>query len=157
MVGSTSSQAQSPSTGGVGAIDTHQIPTAILSVVLTARGAVFITKRSIWDFPHEGSPTKSKFMSPRKCVPFARFFSVPPIICNSIPALGFAWPQIEGANERARSWKASGRLAICLMFPMSSVTNGRFVISLIGVMLVAMSLDGYTPVVTSDAGPGKLL
>mmetsp|Transcript_90861 Transcript_90861/g.278157 ORF Transcript_90861/g.278157 Transcript_90861/m.278157 type:complete len:213 (-) Transcript_90861:509-1147(-) len=124
-------------------------------VVLMASGAVFITNRNICDLPHEGSPTRSTLMSPRKCVPFGRFFSVPPIICNSKPALTFSWPQIEGAKDRARSWKASSRAAMDLMFFTSSLTNGASVISLIKFTLVAMSRAGQMPSVKSPPLFGK--
>mmetsp|Transcript_42322 Transcript_42322/g.122392 ORF Transcript_42322/g.122392 Transcript_42322/m.122392 type:complete len:210 (+) Transcript_42322:1447-2076(+) len=124
-------------------------------VVLTARGAMFITKRSICDLPQEGSPTSSTLMSPRRCVPFARFFSVPPTICKSSPSFTFAWPQIDGAKERARSWKASGRAAISRMFRTSSLTKGASSISLTGWMLVATSRAGQTPFVKSLGGGGK--
>ena len=64
-------------------------PLEPLPVVLMASGAVFITKRSICDFPQLGSPTKSTsirykykklcesrtLMSPLKWVPLDKFFS----------------------------------------------------------------------------------
>mmetsp|Transcript_36893 Transcript_36893/g.113694 ORF Transcript_36893/g.113694 Transcript_36893/m.113694 type:complete len:213 (+) Transcript_36893:1097-1735(+) len=124
-------------------------------VVLMASGAVFMTKRSICDLPQDGSPTSSTLMSPRRCVPFERFFSVPPTICRSRPSFTSSWPQIDGAKERARSWKVSLRAAISRMFRMSSLTKGASIISLIGVMLVAMSRAGKTPFVTSWSWPGK--
>mmetsp|Transcript_42241 Transcript_42241/g.97780 ORF Transcript_42241/g.97780 Transcript_42241/m.97780 type:complete len:213 (+) Transcript_42241:1055-1693(+) len=124
-------------------------------VVLTARGAMFMTKRSICDFPHEGSPTSSTLMSPRRCVPFAKFFSVPPTICSSKPSFTFSWPQIEGAKERASSLKASGRAAISRMFRTSSLTKGASTISLMGTTLVATRRAGQTPLVKSWGGGGK--
>mmetsp|Transcript_34880 Transcript_34880/g.108486 ORF Transcript_34880/g.108486 Transcript_34880/m.108486 type:complete len:214 (+) Transcript_34880:1299-1940(+) len=130
-------------------------PLEPLPVVLTASGEMFMTKRSICDFPQDGSPTNSTLMSPRRCVPLARFFSVPPTICNSSPSLTFAWPQMDGANERARSWKESGRAAISLMFRTSSLTKGASIISFTGVMLVATRRAGQTPFVKSWGGGGK--
>mmetsp|Transcript_116813 Transcript_116813/g.326785 ORF Transcript_116813/g.326785 Transcript_116813/m.326785 type:complete len:241 (-) Transcript_116813:696-1418(-) len=124
-------------------------------VVLMARGAVFITKRSICDLPQEGSPTRSTLMSPRRCVPLGRFFSVPPIICNNSPALTFSWPQMEGANERASNSNASLRAAMALMFLTSSLTKGASVMSLINVMFVAMRRAGQTPSVKSPPDFGK--
>mmetsp|Transcript_100464 Transcript_100464/g.279794 ORF Transcript_100464/g.279794 Transcript_100464/m.279794 type:complete len:258 (-) Transcript_100464:204-977(-) len=124
-------------------------------VVLTACGAMFMTKRSICDLPQEGSPTSSTLMSPRRCVPFARFFSVPPTICRSKPSFTFSCPQMDGAKERARSRKASGRAAISLMFLTSSGTKGASSISLTGRILVATSRAGQTPFVNSWAGGGK--
>mmetsp|Transcript_28138 Transcript_28138/g.76182 ORF Transcript_28138/g.76182 Transcript_28138/m.76182 type:complete len:227 (-) Transcript_28138:67-747(-) len=124
-------------------------------VVLTARGAMFMTKRSICDFPQEGSPTRSTLMSPRRCVPLARFFSVPPTICISRPSLTFSWPQMEGAKERASSWKESGRAATSRMFRTSSLTKGASSISFTDWMLVAMRRAGQTPLVKSLGGGGK--
>mmetsp|Transcript_8874 Transcript_8874/g.27591 ORF Transcript_8874/g.27591 Transcript_8874/m.27591 type:complete len:213 (-) Transcript_8874:838-1476(-) len=124
-------------------------------VVLTASGAMFMTKRSICDFPQEGSPTSSTLMSPRRCVPLARFFSVPPTICSSRPSFTPSCPQIEGANERARSLKASGRAATSRMFLTSSLTKGASSISFTGWMLVATRRAGQTPLVKSLGGGGK--
>mmetsp|Transcript_69848 Transcript_69848/g.151945 ORF Transcript_69848/g.151945 Transcript_69848/m.151945 type:complete len:213 (+) Transcript_69848:1119-1757(+) len=126
-------------------------------VVLMAFCAVFITKRSICDLPHEGSPTRRILMSPRRCVPLARFFSVPPIIWSRRPAFTLSCPQMEGAKDLERTAKASGLAAKSLMFLTSAGTNGASVISFTGVMFVAMSRDGKTPVVNSDTGGGRLL
>mmetsp|Transcript_61325 Transcript_61325/g.159190 ORF Transcript_61325/g.159190 Transcript_61325/m.159190 type:complete len:217 (+) Transcript_61325:997-1647(+) len=116
-------------------------------VVAMARGDAFITKRSICDLPHEGSPTRRTLMSPRRCVPFFRFRSVPPIICSSRPSLTVSWPQMAGAKERARSLNASGRAPTDLMFVMSVYTKGASVSSLTAVMLVAMIIAGKMPLV----------
>mmetsp|Transcript_69417 Transcript_69417/g.203733 ORF Transcript_69417/g.203733 Transcript_69417/m.203733 type:complete len:213 (+) Transcript_69417:1368-2006(+) len=124
-------------------------------VVLMAPGERFMTKRSICDLPQEGSPTRSTLMSPRRWVPLGRFFSVPPIICRSRPALTRSWPQIDGAKERARRSKASSLAAISLMFLTSEVTKGASSSCATGLMLVAMSLAGQTPLVNSCAGSGK--
>mmetsp|Transcript_17301 Transcript_17301/g.35073 ORF Transcript_17301/g.35073 Transcript_17301/m.35073 type:complete len:229 (-) Transcript_17301:785-1471(-) len=114
-------------------------------VVLMARGAMFITNRSICDLPQEGSPTSRMLMSPRRWVPLGKFFSVPPTICSSMPAFTFSWPQMLGAKDRASNWKASLRDAIILMFLTSSLTKGASVSSLISVTFVAMRRAGQMP------------
>mmetsp|Transcript_48957 Transcript_48957/g.116437 ORF Transcript_48957/g.116437 Transcript_48957/m.116437 type:complete len:235 (+) Transcript_48957:1111-1815(+) len=124
-------------------------------VVLMAKGAVFITKRSIWDLPQLGSPTISTLMSPLRWVPLLRFFSTPDSSCNSKPCFTFSWPQIAGANDRDNNAKVSWRAPIFLMFSISSATNWPSTMSLTDVMLVATSLIGNTPSVKSCMGGGK--
>mmetsp|Transcript_21922 Transcript_21922/g.51246 ORF Transcript_21922/g.51246 Transcript_21922/m.51246 type:complete len:358 (-) Transcript_21922:584-1657(-) len=124
-------------------------------VVLMAGSATFITKRSIWDFPQDGSPTRSTLMSPRMCVPVGRTRSVPPIICRSRPALTFSCPHSDGANDRDSSWKVSSRLAMARMFLTSSPRKDGWMSSFTGVMLVAIILVGHTPVVASFWIDGK--
>mmetsp|Transcript_17799 Transcript_17799/g.38121 ORF Transcript_17799/g.38121 Transcript_17799/m.38121 type:complete len:266 (-) Transcript_17799:777-1574(-) len=124
-------------------------------VVLIAKGEVFMTNRSICDLPQDGSPTIKMLMSPRRWVPFSRFFSVPPIICSRSPALTFSCPQMEGAQERAKSLKASSRAAMFLMFFTSSATKGASVSSLSKVTFVAINLAGQIPLVKSPLITGK--
>mmetsp|Transcript_98458 Transcript_98458/g.211049 ORF Transcript_98458/g.211049 Transcript_98458/m.211049 type:complete len:235 (-) Transcript_98458:726-1430(-) len=124
-------------------------------VVLTASSDTFITKRSICDFPQEGSPMRRTLISPRKWVPLERFFSVPPTICKSNPSFTFSWPQIDGAKERARRRKASGRWAIFLMLLKSSLTKDGSSMFLTSSTLVAISRAGQMPLVKSWSLGGK--
>jgi len=88
-------------------------PTPLLPrpVVLMASGATCMTARSSCDFATEGSPTMRQLMSPRKCPPFFRFFSTPPMSSSTSARLMAAWPQMEGASESPSSSNSS--LGLC--------------------------------------------
>jgi hypothetical protein len=56
-------------------------------VVETASGARFMMARSSWLLATPGSPTSRQLMSPRRCVPFARFRSLQQASCHSLASV----------------------------------------------------------------------
>lgn len=88
-------------------------------VVAIARGAVPRTNRRSCDFAVDGSPTMSRLMSPRICVPFRRFFSAPPRRRSRMASLILSCPKIEGASDWDSNRNMSRRLASWLICRMS--------------------------------------
>jgi hypothetical protein len=64
----------------------------LLPVVEMARGAKERMYLRSYDFAVEGSPTSSRLMSPLRCRPVSRFFSVPPRSMSRIACLMLLCP-----------------------------------------------------------------
>mmetsp|Transcript_5249 Transcript_5249/g.16456 ORF Transcript_5249/g.16456 Transcript_5249/m.16456 type:complete len:234 (-) Transcript_5249:477-1178(-) len=99
-------------------------------VVEMASGAMPRANRRICDFAVEGSPTISTLMSPRRCVPLARFFSTPPSSMSSSACFTSSCPYTDGASERTNSGISSFDFASLRMFFTSVSVHSPAVASL---------------------------
>mmetsp|Transcript_25198 Transcript_25198/g.61115 ORF Transcript_25198/g.61115 Transcript_25198/m.61115 type:complete len:270 (-) Transcript_25198:219-1028(-) len=95
-------------------------------------------------------------MSPRMCVPFARFFSMPPRSWRRSPFLTYSWPWIDGARDSAIFPKASPALLTSLMLTMSFSVMALCVFSLARLLTATpMTAVRNTPSVCPSPLPAR--
>mmetsp|Transcript_54291 Transcript_54291/g.161199 ORF Transcript_54291/g.161199 Transcript_54291/m.161199 type:complete len:370 (-) Transcript_54291:499-1608(-) len=114
------SSLRSPVSSSVVTAAVRPTPEEPLPVVDTASGAMRSTKRRSCDLAVEGSPSSRTLMSPRRWVPFLRFFSWPPSSMSSSAVFSKVWPQMEGASDLVIMSTMSSRFEKALMFSTSS-------------------------------------
>jgi len=122
-------------------------PEVPLPVVLITNGAIDKTLLNNYDFAVDGSPITRILISPLKCVPFSRVFSIPPSNISNIANLISSCPYIDGAIDYDNILSTSYFSANDFIFLTSSiVTYGYSISVIITFMFKHIRLHLNTPV-----------
>ena len=106
-------------------------PEVPLPVVLITNGAIHKTLLNNYDFAVDGSPITKILISPLKCVPFSRVFSIPPSNISNIANLISSCPYIDGAIDYDSILSTSYFSAKDFIFLTSSIVTYGYSISVI--------------------------